>query len=185
MKESETIDPCIYDSPNAYCSNSTSGWSEAGLECGFQGHPVDPETQAPVETRRVLSAVLYISVINSCNLRCQGCWVDVTAKQAKIEADAMHRMLGEAKAMGNSFFGILGGEPLMHPDCWKSWPGIPTATSRFSPTGTSSRTIWPARCDDGQHHAVDQRRRQRDCQRRPARGQIRSGNARWPGWRTA
>ena len=25
---------------------------------------------------------LYISVINSCNLRCQGCWVDVAAKQA-------------------------------------------------------------------------------------------------------
>ena len=58
---------------------------------------------------------LYISVINSCNLRCQGCWVDVAAKQAKIEADAMHRMLNEARAMGNSFFGILGGEPLMHP----------------------------------------------------------------------
>ena len=24
---------------------------------------------------------LYVSVINSCNLRCQGCWVDVAAKQ--------------------------------------------------------------------------------------------------------
>ena len=23
---------------------------------------------------------LYISVINSCNLRCQGCWVDVAAR---------------------------------------------------------------------------------------------------------
>src|SRR5262245_59044116 len=28
---------------------------------------------------------LYISVINSCNLRCQGCWVDVGAKQSRIE----------------------------------------------------------------------------------------------------
>lgn len=59
---------------------------------------------------------LYISPINSCNLRCQGCWVDVTAKQAKISADDMHRMLCEAKEMGNSFFGIMGGEPFMHPE---------------------------------------------------------------------
>ena len=59
---------------------------------------------------------LYISIINSCNLRCQGCWVDVSHKQEKISADAMHRLIGEAQAMGNSFFGIVGGEPFMHPE---------------------------------------------------------------------
>jgi MoaA/NifB/PqqE/SkfB family radical SAM enzyme len=57
---------------------------------------------------------LYISIINSCNLRCQGCWVDVSAKSQKIDVAAMNRMINEAKAMGNSFFGLLGGEPLMH-----------------------------------------------------------------------
>ena len=59
---------------------------------------------------------LYISVINSCNLRCQGCWVDVAAKQQTIDLPAMNKMIDEAKAMGNSFFGILGGEPFMHPE---------------------------------------------------------------------
>ncbi len=57
---------------------------------------------------------LYISIINSCNLRCQGCWVDVASKQQVIDLPAMNRMLNEAKAMGNSFFGLLGGEPFMH-----------------------------------------------------------------------
>jgi MoaA/NifB/PqqE/SkfB family radical SAM enzyme len=57
---------------------------------------------------------LYVSIVNSCNLRCQGCWVDVAAKQSRIEVDAMDRLITEAKAMGNSFFGILGGEPFMH-----------------------------------------------------------------------
>ena len=28
----------------------------------------------------------------------------------------MDRLINEAKAMGNSFFGILGGEPFMHPE---------------------------------------------------------------------
>ncbi|MEZ6057116.1 MAG: radical SAM protein [Planctomycetaceae bacterium] len=59
---------------------------------------------------------LYISIINSCNLRCQGCWVDVAAKQQTIDVAAMNRLIGEAKAMGNSFFGIVGGEPFMHPN---------------------------------------------------------------------
>ncbi len=57
---------------------------------------------------------LYISIINSCNLRCQGCWVDVAAKQQRIDVPALNRMIDEAKRMGNSFFGLLGGEPLMH-----------------------------------------------------------------------
>lgn len=59
---------------------------------------------------------LYISIINSCNLRCQGCWVDVAAKQQTIDSAAMHKLIGEAKEMGNSFFGIVGGEPFMHPN---------------------------------------------------------------------
>jgi MoaA/NifB/PqqE/SkfB family radical SAM enzyme len=63
----------------------------------------------------VFPPFLYISVINSCNLRCQGCWVDVAAKQQTISPEAFDRLLGEAKRMGNSFFGIVGGEPFMHP----------------------------------------------------------------------
>src|SRR6056297_290223 len=62
---------------------------------------------------------LYLSVINSCNLRCQGCWVDVGAKQHKIEVEAANKTIAQAKAMGNSFFGILGGEPFMHKDLLK------------------------------------------------------------------
>lgn len=58
---------------------------------------------------------LYVSIINSCNLRCQGCWVDVAAKQEIIQPEAFHKMVKEARQMGNTFFGIVGGEPFMHP----------------------------------------------------------------------
>jgi MoaA/NifB/PqqE/SkfB family radical SAM enzyme len=58
---------------------------------------------------------LYLSVINSCNLRCQGCWVDVSHKQEIITPDAFRKLVREAKTMGNVFFGIVGGEPFMHP----------------------------------------------------------------------
>ena len=70
---------------------------------------------------------LYISIINSCNLRCQGCWVDVAAKQHKIDLAAMNRMITEAKAVGNSFFGLLGGEPFMHPELFEILEAHPDA----------------------------------------------------------
>ena len=58
---------------------------------------------------------LYVSVINSCNLRCQGCWVDVEAEREMIELETFNDLVTDAKKHGNSFFGILGGEPFMHP----------------------------------------------------------------------
>ena len=64
---------------------------------------------------QVFPPFLYVSVINSCNLRCQGCWVDVAAKQETISLEAMNKFVNEAKEMGNVFFGIVGGEPFMHP----------------------------------------------------------------------
>ncbi len=64
---------------------------------------------------RFFPPFLYVSIINSCNLRCQGCWVDVAAKQEIIQPAAFHKLVREAKQMGNVYFGIVGGEPFMHP----------------------------------------------------------------------
>ena len=44
---------------------------------------------------------LFISVISSCQLRCQGCWVDVEGPRHYIDLQTMNR--------------ILGGEPFLHP----------------------------------------------------------------------
>jgi MoaA/NifB/PqqE/SkfB family radical SAM enzyme len=95
---------------------------------GYKGFRSVQKHKSRLKRGEFFPPFLYISIINSCNLRCQGCWVDVAAKQQKIDAEAMHRLIGEAKAMGNAFFGILGGEPFMHaelieilarhPDCY-------------------------------------------------------------------
>lgn len=58
---------------------------------------------------------LFISIINSCNLRCQGCWVDVDSPRKMISVEDMNRIINDAKRRGNSYFGILGGEPFLHP----------------------------------------------------------------------
>lgn len=58
---------------------------------------------------------LYISITSRCNLRCQGCWVDVAGPERRLELEELDRVVREAKAAGNSFFGLLGGEPFLHP----------------------------------------------------------------------
>ena len=68
-----------------------------------------------VKRGQVFPPFLYVSIINSCNLRCQGCWVDVSAKMEAMSPEAFHKVVREARAMGNVFFGIVGGEPFMHP----------------------------------------------------------------------
>jgi MoaA/NifB/PqqE/SkfB family radical SAM enzyme len=68
---------------------------------------------------QVFPPFLYVSIINSCNLRCQGCWVDVAAKMEAMAPATFHRMVREAQDMGNAFFGIVGGEPFMHPQLFE------------------------------------------------------------------
>src|SRR5712691_3736502 len=82
---------------------------------GFKGMLSVQKHKQRLKKGEVFPPFLYVSIINSCNLRCQGCWVDVAAKQEIIEPEAMHKLLREAKQMGNVFFGIVGGEPFMHP----------------------------------------------------------------------
>jgi MoaA/NifB/PqqE/SkfB family radical SAM enzyme len=82
---------------------------------GFKGMLSVERHKRRMKRGEVFPPFLYVSIINSCNLRCQGCWVDVAAKQEIIQPDAFHRLVREAKAMGNVFFGIVGGEPFMHP----------------------------------------------------------------------
>lgn len=83
---------------------------------GFKGMLSVERFKRRIKRGDYFPAFLYISIINSCNLRCQGCWVDVEAQRSTIDIEAMNRLINDAKAHGNSFFGILGGEPFMHPE---------------------------------------------------------------------
>lgn len=83
---------------------------------GFKGARAIQRHKRRLREGKFFPPFLYISIINSCNLRCQGCWVDVAAKQERIEVEDLSRVIREANAEGNYFFGIVGGEPFMHRD---------------------------------------------------------------------
>ncbi len=87
-----------------------------GWNFGFKGMLSVQRFKRRLKKGEVFPPFLYISIINSCNLRCTGCWVDVAAPQAKISFEDLDALITSAKSHGNAFFGILGGEPFMHPD---------------------------------------------------------------------
>jgi len=87
-----------------------------GYNFGFKGMRSVQRFKKRLKQGKVFPPFLYISVTNACNLRCKGCWADVSADQSVISFDDMDRLIRNAKRHGNSFFGILGGEPFMHPE---------------------------------------------------------------------
>ena len=87
-----------------------------GYNFGYKGIRSVQRFKARLKQGQTFPPFLYVSITNSCNLRCQGCWVDVDKPQSLISFEDMNRLIGNAKEHGNSFFGILGGEPFLHPD---------------------------------------------------------------------
>lgn len=83
---------------------------------GFKGARSVQKFKSRLKQGEYFPPFLYLSILNSCNLRCQGCWVDVDKPQVKIDLADLNRLVNDAKAHGNSFFGVLGGEPFMHPE---------------------------------------------------------------------
>ncbi len=82
---------------------------------GFKGMLSVEKFKRRLKRGEYFPPFLYISILNSCNLRCQGCWVDVEAPREMIDLAEMNRLITDAKRHGNALFGILGGEPFMHP----------------------------------------------------------------------
>ena len=54
-----------------------------------------------------------ISVTETCNLACSGCWVSKGGRKS-LTAEQIDGIIRESKRHGSKFFGILGGEPLMY-----------------------------------------------------------------------
>ncbi|MCC6537424.1 MAG: radical SAM protein, partial [Bryobacterales bacterium] len=82
---------------------------------GFKGVLSVEKHKSRLKRGEYFPPFLFISVISGCQLRCQGCWVDVAAESKRISLDDMNRVINDAKKHGNSYFGSLGGEPFLHP----------------------------------------------------------------------
>jgi MoaA/NifB/PqqE/SkfB family radical SAM enzyme len=124
---------------------------------------------------------LYLSILNSCNLRCQGCWVDVEAERTQIDLETLNRTINDAKAHGNAFFGILGGEPFMHPEVLDLFDAHPDAyfqvftngqfiTEKVARRLRRAGNVTPLISIEGREGVSDERRGKKDVFQRTMRG---------------
>jgi MoaA/NifB/PqqE/SkfB family radical SAM enzyme len=123
---------------------------------------------------------LYLSIINSCNLRCQGCWVDVEEKDS-IDLETLNRTITDSKRHGNAFFGILGGEPFMHPqllellaahpDCYfQVFTNGQFITEKVAKRLRAVGNVTPLISIEGRKITSDERRGKKDVFNRTLRG---------------
>jgi MoaA/NifB/PqqE/SkfB family radical SAM enzyme len=81
-------------------------------------------------------AFLFISVTDQCNLSCQGCWVTPCSPRRELDAETLDSLIRQCKAKGSFFFGILGGEPLLHKGLFKVFEQHPDAYFLLFTNGT-------------------------------------------------
>ncbi len=97
-------------------STDLRGLWKAAYNFGWKGMRSVEKFKARLKKGVHFPPFLYISITNGCNLRCQGCWVDVDKTAHYMPFEQIDRLIRNAKKHGNSFFGLLGGEPFQHPD---------------------------------------------------------------------
>lgn len=81
-------------------------------------------------------AFLMLSITNQCNLKCRGCWVSQTNPPCRLSLAQMQGIIDTAARYKSRFFGILGGEPLFHPDLMTLFRNNPKAYFQLYTNGT-------------------------------------------------
>jgi len=81
-------------------------------------------------------AFLFLSVTDRCNLACQGCWVSTASPARELDLATLDRIVTQCKAQGSFFFGILGGEPLLHRGLFELFARHPDAYFLLFTNGT-------------------------------------------------
>ena len=81
-------------------------------------------------------AFLMLSITNRCNLKCRGCWVSQTNPPCSLSLEQMQGIIDTAAKYESRFFGILGGEPLFHPDLMTLFRNNPKAYFQLYTNGT-------------------------------------------------
>lgn len=102
---------------------------------------------------------LYLSVTGRCDLACTHCYrgprLSEPSSRQSLPAEAIVRLVGEARTLGFAAVVVTGGEPFLHPE----WPAVADALARLrsdlAPTRLVLRTSLPRLPDEAVVSAFD------------------------------
>ncbi len=130
--------------------------------------------------KKFFPAFVMISVTETCNLSCSGCWVSAGGKQC-LSIEQLNGIINDCKAEGSYFFGILGGEPLLykgllevmesHPDCYfQLFTNGTMLTDEVAQRLRKMGHVTPLISIEGLKEESDRRRGKNDVYERSLRG---------------
>lgn len=125
-------------------------------------------------------AFVMISVTESCNLACSGCWVSAGGRK-KLSLRQIDGIILNSKKRGSYFFGLLGGEPLLykgllelmerHSDCYfQLFTNATLLTEEVALCLKKMGNVTPLVSIEGLKEESDQRRGKDDVFERTLRG---------------
>ena len=101
---------------------------------GWKGMRAVQRFQRRLKRGEFFPAFLFLSVTDQCNLACQGCWVTPCSPRRELDLESLDALVRQCKRKGSFFFGILGGEPLLHQGLmtlFETFESIPRAAASF------------------------------------------------------
>ena len=121
-----------------------------------------------------------ISVTETCNLACSGCWVSRGGRKS-LTPEQVDGIIIESKRHGSRFFGILGGEPLMykglldifekHSDCYfQLFTNGTLLTNDIARRLRKAGNVTPLISIEGLEKESDSRRQANDVYQRTLQG---------------
>lgn len=121
-----------------------------------------------------------ISVTETCNLACSGCWVTAGGKK-RLSMKQIDGIINDSKRHGSYFFGILGGEPLMydglmdifkkHKDCYfQLFTNATMLTDEVAMQLREAGNVTPLISIEGLEEESDRRRQRSEVYKRTLRG---------------
>ncbi len=103
---------------------------------GWKGMRAVDGFQKRLKQGRFFPAFLFLSVTDQCNLSCQGCWVTPCSPRRELSLESLDAIVQQCKQQGSFFFGILGGEPLLHKGLFELFARHPDAYFVLFTNGT-------------------------------------------------
>jgi len=61
---------------------------------------------------------MFVALTNTCNLRCQGCWVEKEGEAYHLPSTDLDNIITSGKRMSAYYYTLLGGEPYMYKGIW-------------------------------------------------------------------
>lgn len=81
---------------------------------GFKGMLAVNSYKKRMKNGDLYPPFMFIALNNTCNLRCEGCWVEKEGRARYLGMDDINTLIENGKKQNAYYYTLLGGEPFLH-----------------------------------------------------------------------